>query len=196
MFERFTESARATVVRAQEEARALAHPTIGSQHLLLGLLQGDEADRAGAARACLTAAGVSYTAARAEVERLGGAPGLDADALRAVGIDLDEVRPRVAAQVGAGALAAARAPRGRGSWLRRHRSVASGHLPFGEDGRLVLELAVREAVAYRSGAIESGHLLLGLLRAGAVPGVAVLQRLGIDSAALRTEVLERLRKSA
>jgi ATP-dependent Clp protease ATP-binding subunit ClpC len=38
MFERFTDEARAVVVRAQEEARELCHSYIGTEHLLLGLL--------------------------------------------------------------------------------------------------------------------------------------------------------------
>lgn len=38
MFERFTNEARAVVVRAQEEARTLSHGYIGTEHLLLGLL--------------------------------------------------------------------------------------------------------------------------------------------------------------
>jgi ATP-dependent Clp protease ATP-binding subunit ClpA len=37
VFERFDESARLAVVTAQEEARALRHPAIGGEHLLLGL---------------------------------------------------------------------------------------------------------------------------------------------------------------
>jgi ATP-dependent Clp protease ATP-binding subunit ClpA len=39
VFERFTESARMVVVYAQEEARALGHPHIGAEHLLLGVVR-------------------------------------------------------------------------------------------------------------------------------------------------------------
>ena len=39
MFERFTASARQVVVLAQEEARALRHGYIGTEHLLLGLIR-------------------------------------------------------------------------------------------------------------------------------------------------------------
>ena len=41
MFERFTEDARLVVVRSQEEARALKHNYIGTEHLLLGVLYTD-----------------------------------------------------------------------------------------------------------------------------------------------------------
>jgi ATP-dependent Clp protease ATP-binding subunit ClpC len=39
VFERFSESARHVVVHAQEEARLLGHPHIGTEHQLLGLLR-------------------------------------------------------------------------------------------------------------------------------------------------------------
>jgi ATP-dependent Clp protease ATP-binding subunit ClpC len=42
VFERFTERARQVVVLAQEEARALKHNYIGTEHLLLGLLREEE----------------------------------------------------------------------------------------------------------------------------------------------------------
>jgi ATP-dependent Clp protease ATP-binding subunit ClpA len=41
MFERFTDRARRAVVLAQEEARRLQHNYIGTEHILLGLLEGD-----------------------------------------------------------------------------------------------------------------------------------------------------------
>lgn len=44
MFERFTDSARRTVVLAQEEARGLDHHEIGTEHLLLGLIAQREQD--------------------------------------------------------------------------------------------------------------------------------------------------------
>ena len=39
MFERFTDRARRVVVLAQEEARRLNHNYIGTEHILLGLIQ-------------------------------------------------------------------------------------------------------------------------------------------------------------
>jgi ATP-dependent Clp protease ATP-binding subunit ClpC len=39
MFERFTDRARRVLVHAQEEARLLNHGFIGTEHLLLGLIQ-------------------------------------------------------------------------------------------------------------------------------------------------------------
>lgn len=42
MFQRFSDSARRVVVLAQEEARKLNHNYIGTEHLLLGLIQEGE----------------------------------------------------------------------------------------------------------------------------------------------------------
>jgi hypothetical protein len=63
MFERFTDKARNTVILAQEEARALRHDHIGTEHLLLGLLR--ETDGAGAS--ALTSLGIGLAAARDRV---------------------------------------------------------------------------------------------------------------------------------
>ena len=38
MFRKFTQRARNAVVHAQEEARRMGHPAIGTEHILLGLL--------------------------------------------------------------------------------------------------------------------------------------------------------------
>jgi ATP-dependent Clp protease ATP-binding subunit ClpA len=63
MFERFTKPARRVVVHAQDEARALGHNFIGTEHLLLGLL--DEPDSIAAL--ALARFGLSLDAARDEV---------------------------------------------------------------------------------------------------------------------------------
>jgi ATP-dependent Clp protease ATP-binding subunit ClpC len=68
MFERFTERARQVVVLAQEEARALKHNYIGTEHLLLGLLREEE----GVAARVLDALDVSVEEVRAAVVRIVG----------------------------------------------------------------------------------------------------------------------------
>jgi ATP-dependent Clp protease ATP-binding subunit ClpC len=68
MFERFTDEARHVVVYAQEEAVALRHPQIGTEHLLLGLLH-DETDPTGQA---MHAAGLDPAGVRVQLARLVG----------------------------------------------------------------------------------------------------------------------------
>ena len=68
MFERFTERARQVVVLAQDEARALGHSYIGTEHLLLGLLREEE----GLAARALASLNVTIEEVRAKVERIVG----------------------------------------------------------------------------------------------------------------------------
>jgi len=68
MFERFTEPARQVVVLAQDEARALKHNYIGTEHILLGLLREEE----GLAARVLESLGVTCDEVRGQVARIVG----------------------------------------------------------------------------------------------------------------------------
>lgn len=68
MFGRFTERAQRVIVLAQEEARALGHNVVGTEHILLGLI--DEGE--GVAARALTSMGISTEQVRAEIERVIG----------------------------------------------------------------------------------------------------------------------------
>jgi ATP-dependent Clp protease ATP-binding subunit ClpC len=68
MFERFTERARQVVVLAQDEARALRHNYIGTEHLLLGLLREQE----GMAARALDSLGITIDEVRLQVRRFIG----------------------------------------------------------------------------------------------------------------------------
>src|SRR5215469_7914697 len=68
MFERFTDKARRVVVLAQEEARLLGNTSIGTEHILLGLLREDD----GLAARALDALGVGLQPARDRVEAEAG----------------------------------------------------------------------------------------------------------------------------
>ncbi|KAB3519838.1 AAA domain-containing protein [Corynebacterium sp. zg254] len=71
MFERFTDRARRVIVLAQEEARALNHNYIGTEHILLGLIQEGE----GVAAKALESMGISMDAVRTEVKEIIGSGG-------------------------------------------------------------------------------------------------------------------------
>ena len=76
MLDGFSDRARAVVATATNEARRQGHPTVGTEHLLLGLL----ADRDGGSGAVLRRAGASLEAARHKVAELGTATDETADA--------------------------------------------------------------------------------------------------------------------
>ena len=63
MFRRFSPRAREVIISAQQEARALHHGFIGTEHILLGLLR----DRDGVAGRALHVLGISAEAAREQV---------------------------------------------------------------------------------------------------------------------------------
>jgi ATP-dependent Clp protease ATP-binding subunit ClpA len=172
MFERFTREARATVVDAQEEARRLASPRLGTEHLLLGLLQQNSPTCAVLGRHGLTHDEVAAAVAGAST---GGE--LDADALTSLGIDLDAVRSSVEATFGAGALDDP-SPGG----PRR------GHVPLTPRAKKVLELSLREALAMKSRSISDGHIALGLIRDGEGPTMRLLADRGVDPGELREEI--------
>ena len=166
MFERFTRQARAAVVGAQEVARARGARRIGSTHLLLATLR-PGADVAPAVR---TAGGnVETLTARTEHGEL------DAEALSAVGVDLDQVTARAEQVFGPGALSrAGRSPK---------------HLPFDREAKKALELALREAVRLQDRSITEHHLVLGLIRAECSARTALVDA-GVDLVLLRS-TLER-----
>ncbi|MDQ0028436.1 ATP-dependent Clp protease ATP-binding subunit [Arthrobacter bambusae] len=68
MFERFTDRARRVVVLAQEEARMLNHNYIGTEHILLGLIQEGE----GVAAKALESMSISLDGVREQVQEIIG----------------------------------------------------------------------------------------------------------------------------
>ena len=174
MFERFTEEARSAVVAASRQAEGLHHGYIGTEHLLLGLLD----DRTTPAARLLADRGVDGEWVRGEVVRIvgRGEPDLDADALATLGIDLDAVRERVERTFGAGALSRRRCRRG---------LMTGGALPFTARAKKALELSLREAIAMGDDHIGSEHVLLGLAREGDGVAGGILRSRGIDRDAVR-----------
>ena len=112
------------------------------------------------------------------------APHDDAQALAALGIDLDEVRRQVEDAFGPGALertraaAARRPPRASPRWDRSAKKV--------------LELSLREALRLRHSFIGTEHVLLGLLHPGTGAGQEVLAGAGVRLESARTHVADLL----
>jgi ATP-dependent Clp protease ATP-binding subunit ClpA len=187
VFERFTRNARVAVMLAQEEARELCDRETGSQHLLLGVLQsaGDGLS------VVLNGYGLTAEVVRACLaETSNGEQSFDedADALRAIGIDLGAVRDSVARMFGADAFDNALSRSG-----RRRRS--RGRIPFSHAAKKALELALREALAHKDKEIRSEHLLLGILQGGDEAAIALITE-HVYTAQLRASVIKLLDKAA
>src|SRR5207253_1399764 len=142
MFERFTERARQVVVLAQDEARALKHNYIGTEHLLLGLLREKE--------------------------------GLGARVLESLGVRLPAVRDEVERIIGQG------------------DEVGAGQIPFTPRSKKVLELSLREALAFGHSYIGTEHLLLGIVAEGEGVACRILLGFGASSEAVREGVVRAL----
>ena len=197
MFASFTDQARNVVVFAQEEARALHHNYIGTEHLLLGILR----ERAGVGRRALDRLGVRLEDVRTDVLTIVGAGEVgslderDSDALRTIGIDLGEVRRRMEDAFGPGALehrvrVARRRQRRRGCGGNSRRDWISGSIPFTPRAKKVLELALAESKRQPHPYVETEHILLGLVREGHGVAVNILDRRSASAQQVRRVVLD------
>jgi hypothetical protein len=200
--------------RGLEESDQLGQGYVGDEHVLLGLL-GDH----GEASSQLRAQGLDLAGARTELQRLAAA-GLtprshtdDVHALRAVGIEVENVRERLVAAFGAEAVGAAVGRASRRPWWRgggRRSTPLCGKPLF---AKRALQLAAEHAEAGGSAGVTPEHLLYGVLRdvedpyganlgrrgrrnlaqlgwtIGTVnPAAALLHAYGIDPVGLRAEL--------
>ena len=179
MFERFTKDARQAVVLAQEEAVALRHGWIGTEHVLLGVLRAD-----GDGARLLAGFGVDADGVREDVVRMigTGEDPIDPEALATLGIDLDAVRERVEKAFGPGALSR------RG---RCRRGGVSMRMPFCRRAKKAIELTLREAISLGDRDLPAEHIVLGLLREGDGVAARVLAERGVTLAAAREKVAGR-----
>ncbi|MFE3456096.1 Clp protease N-terminal domain-containing protein [Nocardiopsis aegyptia] len=157
MFERFSKDARDTVRDAVALVSDRGEDKVAPEHLLLALAAQEESAAArilhehGITTALLESGGAEAGPAGLTEEEI--------DALEAVGVDTDDVFRRMRESFGPDALRpdpAARRPRKRGR--------LGG--AFDADAKKILELSLREAIALKHRGIDTGHILLALLRHG------------------------------
>jgi ATP-dependent Clp protease ATP-binding subunit ClpA len=145
-----------------EEARRLGHDTIGTEHVLLGMLRNDDGD------ACRLLRRLDVSPLVLE-ETLGLEPAaggrIDAAALANIGIDYDAIRERLEESFGAGALEDARAS------------------CLGIQPRLKMALAVAEGYAEGRPA-QDADVLLGILSVPDSYAACALSRLGVTPEAV------------
>ena len=164
---------------------------VAPQHLLLGILQAAGNDLSTA----LSGYGLTADVVRARLVE--AAPKTDdsldedAEALRAIGIDLAAVRDSVARTFGADAFDNALSRSGR----RRGRQRRSSHIPFNPAAKKSLELAVRETLTRKDNEIGCEHLLLGILRSGDKAAIGLITE-HVYTAQLRASILALLDKAA
>jgi ATP-dependent Clp protease ATP-binding subunit ClpA len=149
---------------AERTARALGHDYVGTEHILLGLLERPN----GMAIRALARLGISPDEIR---DRLLGKlhppePRFDPGALATLGIDLDQVRARVEEAFGPGSL----------------ELGPTGCMSIAPRAKLALAYAVDEA---RGGPVNDSHVLIGLLSVADCLAARVLAELGVSLSRVR-----------
>lgn len=194
MSEQCTQGARRLVEYGRREARDFGHGWIGTEHLLLAVLAHPTLPAVGA----LGELGITRDTARAALAQTVGTGEVlgasEAEALRAVGIDLEQVRDRVEAAFGAGALDRPSRhcqPRRVLPW-RGARPQRAGYLPsdlpLTPKARKSLERSRNEASKLGDGRLRVEHVLLGLLDPRGNMAVDLLRHLGADRRLVRARV--------
>lgn len=193
MFEKFQKSAKVAVILSQEEAREMDDTRIGAEHVLVGVL-----DSAGAPLSELMGGyGLTADGVRDRLRAGSEQPPMDeedAEALRAIGIDLSQVRESVSKVFGPKAFDKAFEKSGRRkARVRGWRPF--GMIPFNSSAKKCLELALREAIAHKDNWIGCEHMVLGILRGGDPVALAVItERVSADE--LRHAVVGLLDQAA
>ena len=167
LLSRVSSDVKAVLTEAQDEARRLGHGYIGTEHLLIALL--DRATSPGVAevrRQGLVAGVVRRTAVEVFEATENAAPYVpDEESLAAVGVDLREVRKRVEAEFGAGSM-----------------PMRMGAPPFTPRAKDAVEAAVAIADGAGRGVAGEDDLLLGILGDEGSVGSRSLRALaGVDT---------------
>jgi ATP-dependent Clp protease ATP-binding subunit ClpA len=104
--------------------------------------------------------------------------GTATDVLASAGITIEAARSQVGELAGPG------------------DKLPTGHIPFTQRAKKILELSLREALEQAKSYIGTEHILLALIRDADGTGARVLERLGVSLPALRQQVLDAARAAA
>ena len=159
----FTERVRKSLQLARQEATALRHEYVGTEHILLGLV----AEGGGVAESAITNLGVKLSDVRTAV--------------------LQTVKPGQADganDTSPGLLSAIAETIG----VRR----SDPDMPYTSRAKKALELSMMEARELNHSYVGTEHLLLGLMREEKGIAAQVLSNLGMTTTAVRAEVLRLL----
>jgi ATP-dependent Clp protease ATP-binding subunit ClpA len=187
VFERCDENTLAVFNTALAEARSLGHNHVGTEHLLLALTR--HRDFLPGAVAALLPGDVRVVTAALE-RVLDGPPPRDAELLRTLGIDLDEVRSAVRQTFGDDALERLRRPVHQPwqPWRRPSRrciSLLAGGMGVAPGVKQAFEHAGRDADRRQRPAIDPAGLLVGMVEVEDALSNRLLCDAGIDPSEVR-----------
>ena len=160
----FTERVRRVLSDARKQSVSLGHEYVGTEHILLGLL-----DNGGVAPAAMENLGVDLNDVRRRVMEL--------------------IKPRPADS----GVTAAAASGGLLGAIAETMGLRHGHdLPYTSRAKKTLELAMSEARSLDHSYVGTEHLLLGLMREERGVAAQVLTSFGLTVAGVREETLRLL----
>jgi ATP-dependent Clp protease ATP-binding subunit ClpA len=194
VFDRCDADTMTVIDTAIAEARALGHSWVGTEHLLLALVQHRDLVPPEVGR--LLTADVEVVRAALEAE-LGGPAPRDAELLASLGIDLDAVRVTVRRTFGAEALERLGRRRVHQPWQpwrrprRRCMSILARGTRMAVAPRVkrALEHALAEANRQGQSAIHPAALLLGMVEVEEALSNRLLRDLGVPPADVRAAIL-------
>ena len=192
MFERCDPGATLILDAGLAEARRLGHQWLGTEHLLLALVQHRDLLPVPAAELLPDAEAVRSALQNA----IGGPPLADAELLATLGVDLHDVRTKVDHTFGTDAvdlLSRRRVHRGWQPWRRLGRrctSVLAGNMGVAPPTKQALEQATHDAARRGRSLIDPAALLLGIVTVKDTLANGLLRMTGVEPDEIRT-VLEQ-----
>jgi ATP-dependent Clp protease ATP-binding subunit ClpA len=191
VFERCDENTMAVFNTALAEARRLGHSYVGTEHLLLALLRRREFLPEAVTALLPRDADVVIAA----LESVLDGPPRDAELLRTLGIDLDEVRSAVRQTFGDDAVERLGRPVHQPwqPWRRPRRrcmSLLAGGMGVAPRVKQAFEHARRDADRRQRSAIDPAGLLLGMVEVEDALSDRLLRDAGIDPSEVRRVLLD------
>ena len=193
VFDRCDPDATTVMETALEEARRLGHNYLGTEHLLLALVRHRELLPEPVRLLLPEEAAAAVNAALDASVAAPAAP--DAELLKVVGIDVDEVRSAVRRTFGADALDRLGRRRVHQPWqpwrrpTRRCFSLLAGAMTVVPRVKQALERGLLDADRRHRDAIDPAALLLGMLQTEGAMSTELLRRAGVDVDGLRRLLL-------
>jgi ATP-dependent Clp protease ATP-binding subunit ClpA len=191
VFERCDENTMAVFNNALAEARRLGHSYVGTEHLLLALLRRREFLPEAVTALLPRDADVVIAA----LESVLDGPPRDAELLKTLGIDLDEVRSAVRQTFGDDAVERLGRPVHQPwqPWRRPRRrcmSLLAGGMGVAPRVKQAFEHAHRDADRRQRSAIDPAGLLLGMVEVEDALSNRLLRDAGIDPSEVRRVLLD------
>ena len=195
MFDQCNGDTTAVLDDGLAEARRLGHNWLGTEHVLIALLQ-----RPALLPPAVVVLLPSVDAVRSALgAAISGPPPADAELLATLGIDLQQVRTTIGQTFGTDALDRLGRRRVHQPWQpwrrpnRRCMSILAGNMSIAPRLKQALEQALRDATRRGRSLIEPTDVLLGIVTVEDAVANELLRTLGVDPENIRSSLQQSTR---